>query len=78
MSIEKWMLQLADYRGGIVEEVDVSAVCEDGRTGVITVFRFPGCRWLPPNWLESGGKSVPVPPQLGRVALRMAREAVAW
>lgn len=75
---ETWTLQVDAYRGGTVEEVDLKAECEDGRTGTVTAYRFPGGQWLAPKWLELPGRSLPIPSKMARLALRMTREAMSW
>ncbi|ORV82869.1 hypothetical protein AWC11_23205 [Mycobacterium interjectum] len=65
---EAWTLQAVDYRGGVVGELDIKADCADGRTGTITVFRFPA------GWRV---QQVPkLPACMERAVLRIAREAV--
>lgn len=68
---ETWTLTAVAHRGGTVEELDIKAECEDGRSGVITMMRFPGTRWLPPEHLN-------LPPSMVRLARRVCAEAVPW
>lgn len=65
---ETWTLQAVDYRGGVVGELDVKAECADGRSRIITVFRFPA-GWRAPLHLN-------LPVAMERALLRVAREAV--
>lgn len=65
---ESWTLQAVDYRGGTVGELDVKAECEDGRSGIITVSRWP-VGWRVPLHLD-------LRPDMQRALLRVARQAV--
>ncbi len=68
---ETWTLQAIDHRGGTVEELDIQAECEDGRSGVITMMRFPGTKWLPPKHLN-------LAPSMVRHARQICTESVPW
>ena len=69
MSTETWTLRAVDYRGGTVGELDIKAECADGRSGIITMSRWPSVGWRVPLHLN-------LPPKMARAALRVAHEAV--
>lgn len=65
---EAWTLTAVDYRGGLVGELDIKAECDDGRSGVIIMSRWPGVGWRAPLHLN-------LPKAIEQEALRVAREA---
>lgn len=71
MTAETWTLTPVGHRGGVVEELDVKAECSDGRSGVITLMRWPVGGWRVPLHLD-------VPSKMARALLKVCREAVPW
>lgn len=67
-ALETWMLQPIAHRGGAVPELDIKAQCSDGRTGTITLTRWP-VGWRVPLHLD-------IPPKMARRLLTIAREVV--
>lgn len=65
---QTWTLQAVDYRGGTVGELDIKADCDDGRSGIITLDRWPS-GWRVPLYLN-------LPRKMERALLRVACEAV--
>ncbi|CAA0129266.1 Uncharacterised protein [Mycolicibacterium vanbaalenii] len=66
---ETWTLQAVDYRGGVVGQLDIKAECTDGRSGIITMTRWPSVGWRAPLHLN-------LPPKMEQAVQRVAREAV--
>jgi hypothetical protein len=67
---EGWTLTPVAHRGGVVEELDVRAECSDGRSGIVTLMRWPA-GWRVPLHLD-------LHPKMARCLLRIARESVFW
>lgn len=65
-ALETWTLTPVGHRGGVVEELDIKAECSDGRTGLITLMRWPA-GWRVPLYLD-------IPAKMERALLAIARE----
>lgn len=65
---EEWTLTPVAHRGGIVEELDIKMECSDGRSGVVTIMRWPA-GWRVPLYLN-------LRPKMERALLTLARETV--